>query len=112
MVRIGKGMVTSGGSCRGTLRIVESVQDVLNLMKTDLSDVILLTTSASATAVTPLFSKISGVLCTSGGPTSHLAIVAREFDIPCLMGCELKYSGTLEGQTVQTNGEGEIFLET
>ena len=47
MQKIGKGMVTSGGECTGMLRVVETVQDVLSLMKTDVSDVVIFTRSAS-----------------------------------------------------------------
>jgi len=111
MTRIGQGLLTSGSECRGTLQAVESVQDVLQLIKTDLSHVILLTSSASATTVTPLFSKIRGVLCTSGGPTSHLALVAREFDLPCVMAADLQFHGELNGRAARISSQGEIYLE-
>lgn len=112
MRRIGKGLLTSGGACQGTLRAVESVQDVLRLMRDDLSDVILFMRSASVTTATPLFAKIKGVVCTAGGATSHLAIVAREFDLPCVMASELSCDAQLDGCKVAFNPEGEIFLET
>jgi signal transduction protein with GAF and PtsI domain len=110
MQRVGKGMLISGSECDGVLRAVETVQDVIGLMKTDVSNVILFTRSASATTVTPLFSRIKGVVCTAGGPTSHLAIVAREFDIPCVMASEIQYDGNLDLQKIIINKEGEIFL--
>ena len=53
MVKIGQGNVTSGNGCQGVLRVVESVEDVLGLMKEDISNVILLTPTASATIMTP-----------------------------------------------------------
>ena len=111
MLKIGQGNVTSGTGCRGTLRVVESVADVLGLMKEELSDVVVFTRDASVTAVTPLFPKIKGVVCTLGGATSHLAIVAREFDLACVMGSQIKHDGELDGCTIQFNAEGEIFLE-
>lgn len=111
MIKIGQGNLTSGGECQGTLRVVEDVADVLRLMKEDLVDVILFTRSASVTAVTPLFPKIKGVICTQGGATSHLAIVAREFDLCCIMGSEIDYQGELEGSSISFNREGEIFAE-
>jgi phosphoenolpyruvate-protein kinase (PTS system EI component) len=111
MLKIGIGQITSGGECHGTLRLVDSIEDVLRLLKSDLSDVIVITHSASATAITPLFPKIKGLVCTAGGPTSHLAIVAREFDLPCLMACEISYQGTLEGRLVSLTVAGEILVE-
>ncbi len=107
---VGKGMLISGSECKGMLRVVETVQDVIGLMRTDVSNVILFTRSASATTVTPLFSRIKGVVCTAGGPTSHLAIVAREFDIPCVMATEIQHDGDLDRQEIVINKDGEIFL--
>jgi phosphoenolpyruvate-protein kinase (PTS system EI component) len=111
MQKRGQGNVTSGTGCSGTLRVVASVPDVLALMREDLSEVVVFSHEASATAVTPLFPKIKGVVCTQGGATSHLAIVAREFDLACIMGCEIDYPGELDGCAVHFNAEGEIFIE-
>lgn len=110
--RIGSGMRTSGEECRGQLRLVETIQDVLQLMKEDLSEVVIFTRSASATTVTPLFAKIKGVICTSGGATSHLAIVAREFDLPCLMGAKLDFDGELNKLTVRIDRDGNIYFDS
>ena len=111
MVKIGQGNVTSGSGCQGVLRVVESVEDVLGLMKEDISDVILLTPTASATIMTPLFPRIKGVVCSTGGATSHVAIVAREFDLSCIMGVQFDYEGELDGCAIDMNAEGEIFAE-
>jgi phosphoenolpyruvate-protein kinase (PTS system EI component) len=90
---------------------VESVADVLGLLKDDVSDVVLFTPTASATIMTPLFPRIKGLVCTTGGETSHVAIVAREFNLPCIMGSEIDYDGELDGCIVNFNQEGEIFFE-
>ena len=112
MKEIGQGNVTSGNGCRGVLRLVETVADVLRLMKEDISNVILLTPTASATIMTPLFPRIIGVVCTTGGPTSHVAIVAREFDLACIMGVQFDHDEDLEGCVVNMNAQGEIFVES
>ena len=112
MVKIGQGNVTSSGDCQGVLRVVESVEDVLRLMKEDISSTILLTPTASATIMTPLFPRIKGVVCTTGGATSHVAIVAREFDLACIMGVQFDLKGELDGRVVSMNSDGEIFMES
>jgi phosphoenolpyruvate-protein kinase (PTS system EI component) len=61
--------------------------------------------------MTPLFPRIKAVVCTTGGETSHVAIVAREFNLPCIMGSEIDYDGELDGCIVNFNQEGEIFFE-
>jgi phosphoenolpyruvate-protein kinase (PTS system EI component) len=111
MLRIGGGMLTCGGPCRGTVRSVTGVADVLRLMQMDLGEVILLMHAASATFVTPLFPLIRGVICTTGGATSHLAIVAREFNLSCVMAAHIDYGGGLDGGTVSFTEAGELYLE-
>jgi phosphohistidine swiveling domain-containing protein len=111
MKKVGKGSVTSGSGCRGVLHKVESVADVMRLLREDMSDAILLTPTASATIMTPLFPRIKGVVCSSGGATSHVAIVAREFDLCCVMGVEWDHDGQLDGCAVDINAQGEIFVQ-
>lgn len=107
---IGTGQVVSGGEFAGILHQANTVEEVFGLLpKENLDEVILLTDAPSATAVVPLLAKVGGVVCRSGGVTSHLAIVAREFGLPCIMGAELDDSETLEGVAVTISGEGEII---
>ena len=97
----------SGGSVEGVLCRADDVQQVFTLMKRpDLEEVIRLTESASATAVVPLLAKVRGVVCRSGGMTSHLAIVAREFGLPCILGAEL--DDVTDGCRVVLNADGTI----
>ena len=48
-------------------------------------------------AWTPLFGVASAVVADSGGPLSHCAIVAREYDIPCI-------AGTVNGTAILKDG--------
>jgi phosphohistidine swiveling domain-containing protein len=107
--RLGRGLMVSGSACEGELRHADDVPQVLALVKREnLGDVILLCESASATAVVPLLAKVRGIVCRSGGPTSHLAIVSREFGLPAVMGAELDGHDELEGRRVRLGDEGEI----
>ncbi len=77
---------------RGTLRVMETAADVLDLM--DLMDqgpmdVIVLVRDAGATFLAPLYHDLTGVICTAGTLRSHIGIVTREFQVPCVMACEL-----------------------
>ncbi len=112
MKKIGQGTTTSGDECQGVLRLVESVADVLRLLREDMSDTILLTATASATIMTPLFPNIKGIICTTGGATSHVAIVAREFDLACIMGVQFDVDDELDGCMVRMNERGEVYRET
>lgn len=106
---IGKGHVVSGEGGEGVLRQADAVSQVLALMKRDdLDDTILLVSSASATAVVPLLSTVVGVVCTTGGMTSHLALVSREFGQLCVMGADLDADADLDGTRVRIGRDGMI----
>jgi phosphohistidine swiveling domain-containing protein len=74
----------------------------------DLGETILLTESATATAVVPLLDRVCGLICTSGGITSHLAIVSREFGLACIMGAELAELAELDGVRVLMAADGTV----
>ena len=106
---LAKGLVASGKGCEGVVRRASDVADVFALMRApDLGETILLTESATATAIVPLLSRVRGLICTSGGITSHLAIVAREFGLPCLMAAEIDDPAALEGVRVVVREDGTV----
>jgi phosphohistidine swiveling domain-containing protein len=107
--KLGRGNVVSGTGVEGTLRRANAVPEVFALMREpNLEEVILLTDSPAATAVVPLLSKVRGIVCCSGGMTSHLAIVSRELGLSCVMGAELPDADTLDGVRILIDGEGTI----
>lgn len=102
-------MVASSGTAEGVLCRADDIQQVFGLMKRpDLDEVILLTSTPSATAVVPLLAKVRGIVSESGGMTSHLAIVAREFNLPCILSAEFHAAAEVEGQRVVLHEDGVI----
>ena len=109
MTNIGRGLTVSGSGTEGVLHAANDTGQVFALLRHErLEEVILLTGSASATALVPLLAKVRGVVCRSGGMTSHLAIVSREFGIPCLMSAELPDDESLEGVRIRIDAEGSV----
>jgi signal transduction protein with GAF and PtsI domain len=113
--QIGEGLISLQKSAQGALRVVNSIDDVLSLLREykveetsgTVEDKIVLVEDAGTTTLAPVLSRLKGVVCTSGALGSHLAIVTREFGIPALMGTRIDYEGTLETQIVQIKpGEG------
>jgi phosphohistidine swiveling domain-containing protein len=113
--RIGKGLITINLQAEGELYVVRSVQDVLSLWKSGAEGKIAMVEDAGITTLGPILSKLAGVICTSGGLGSHLAIVTREFSIPALMGTKLETSEDLNRRKVKiqpNNGkEGLLLIE-
>lgn len=103
------GLVASGKGCEGVVRRATEVADVFALLKEPgLDEMILLTESATATAIVPLLPRVRGLICTSGGITSHLAIVSREFGLPCIMAAEVADPAALDGVRVIVSDDGTV----
>ncbi len=81
--------VFAHGPVQGTWRVLEGPDDVLDLMDTGAEGVVALVRDAGATFLAPIFHELTGVVCTGGTPRSHIGIVSREFQIPCVMACVL-----------------------
>ncbi len=71
----------------GEVKYLGSPQDVLELINSgNLQDHILLVQGGTTTFLTPALSMgATGVMTMSGAPESHLGILSREFQIPCIM---------------------------
>ncbi len=70
---------------RGRFRAIETPEDVLDLMDHGAEGVIALVRDAGATFLAPIYHELTGVICTGGTPRSHIGIVSREFQVPCVM---------------------------
>jgi signal transduction protein with GAF and PtsI domain len=91
---------------RGTWRVLEGPTDVLDLMDTGADGVIALVRDAGATFLAPIFHELTGVVCTGGTPRSHIGIVSREFQVPCVMACVLTDEPS-DGSTVELDCSAE-----
>ena len=92
---------------RGTLRVLEGPEDVLALMDSGADGVVVLVRDAGATFLAPIYHELTGVICTSGTVRSHIGIVSREFQIPCVMGTTFGGDEPLDGVEVEVDCSGE-----
>jgi hypothetical protein len=74
-------------SPRGTVKYLSSPADVIQLIQSGkLRDHILLVRGGTTTFLAPALSMGAiGVITMSGAPESHLGILSREFQTPCVM---------------------------
>jgi signal transduction protein with GAF and PtsI domain len=83
---IGTGIkVFDAAAVRGRFQAIETPDDVLDLMDHGAEGVIALVRDAGATFLAPIYHELTGVICTGGTPRSHIGIVSREFQVPCVM---------------------------
>jgi phosphoenolpyruvate-protein kinase (PTS system EI component) len=109
---LGSGVrVTSGSDVTGVAKLVDGIDAVLALMSEDVSDLILIVGEAGATGIAPILPDARGVICTSGGPTSHLALVAKEYGIPCVMAANFEQPpDSFDGADIVIGGDGTVSL--
>jgi len=88
MQEIGRGAkVFDHAPVRGTFTPMEGPDDVLALMDSGAEGVVALVRDAGATFLAPIYHELTAIICTSGTVRSHIGIVSREFQVPCVMGC-------------------------
>ena len=108
MQTIGRGTkVFDASPVRGRFLAIESPDDVLALMDTGAEGVVGLVRDAGATFLAPIYHELAAVICTGGTPRSHIGIVSREFQVPCIMGTVFDGSEPANGSEVEVDCSGE-----
>jgi phosphohistidine swiveling domain-containing protein len=95
---------------RGTLRVLDAPEDVLDLMDAGADGVVALVADAGATFLAPIYHELTAVICTSGTVRSHIGIVSREFQIPCVMGVVFEGERPADGAEVEVDCSGEVGI--
>jgi pyruvate,water dikinase len=94
-----KGVAGSPGVVRGTARVVKSLAEASKLNDGDI-----MVCEMTLPPWVPLFSVVAGVVADTGGVLSHCAIVAREFELPAVVGTQVGTVTIPEGATVEVDG--------
>ena len=109
MKKIAEGLSCSSKvEVEGEFKFIKSVEDVIALFDCA-SGKICIVEDSGTTTLGPILSDLSGVLCTAGSDGSHLAIVSREFELPCVMSLNIRKEDiiALDGKKVKIVTEGE-----
>jgi signal transduction protein with GAF and PtsI domain len=77
--------VFTAAPVRGAWRMLHTPDDVLALMDSSAEGVVAGVQDAGATFLAPIFDELAAVVCLSGTPASHIGIVSREYQVPCVM---------------------------
>ena len=88
-----KGMTACKGNVKGQIKIinVDNPLMISQIAKKIHSDIIIATGMTNPTMI-PIIRKCKGIITDEGGISCHAAIISREFNIPCIVGC---HSATL-----------------
>jgi phosphoenolpyruvate-protein kinase (PTS system EI component) len=91
---------------QGTWRRLSSPDDVLELMDTTAEGVVACVADAGATFLAPIFDELTGIVCLSGTPMSHIGIVSREYQVPCVMGATFSGAEPADGDAIEVDCSG------
>ena len=111
MTVIGKGTPSYAFTrTTGSIKAFTSPSDVIASIDSDLESTIALVESGGTTFLSPILGRLGGIIARDGTLRSHLAIVSREFEVPCLIGADLT-EAVADGTEVVlevVDGAGEI----
>lgn len=97
---VGTGMnLFAAGEVTGTARWFNDTSDVLEIDDDDLEDTIAFVHKGGMTFLSPILPDLRGIVCGAGSRESHLAILCRESDVPCVLQAQLSGSVS-DGDTV------------
>lgn len=96
----GDNVVTHDHNLVGTARYVRTIDKVMQYLGEGVpEDTIAIVDDSGGTLTAPILEQFKGVLCAGGTTRSHLAILTREYGIPCLMNTKL--NGVRTGERVE-----------
>ncbi|BAK65329.1 conserved hypothetical protein [Sphingobium sp. SYK-6] len=94
-----KGFAASSGVVEGTARVVRSVEEINRLQQGDI-----LVCQVTNPTWAPIFQKIAAAVSDIGGSMSHMAIVAREYGLPAVVGTGSATQKIKDGQRIRVDG--------
>ena len=94
-----KGFAACSGVVEGTARVVKSVAEIGRIQQGDI-----LVCQVTNPTWSPIFQKISAAVSDIGGSMSHMAIVAREYGLPAVVGTGSATTKIKDGQRIRVDG--------
>jgi phosphohistidine swiveling domain-containing protein len=73
----------------GRVRNFRAPDDVLDALDDELEEVIAVVESGGTTFLSPILARLGAIVCRSGTMRSHLAIVSREYELPCVIAAQI-----------------------
>jgi phosphohistidine swiveling domain-containing protein len=95
----GDNVFRAKGDVSGTARYVSDVERVMAMLTDGVPEgTIAIIDDSGGTLTAPILGQFTGVVCMGGTVRSHLGILTREYNVPCLMNARL--DGLAEGAQI------------
>ncbi len=101
------GVAASPGAYTGTAKVVRTLVEASKLQHGDI-----MVCEMTLPTWVPLFATVGAVVADSGGVLSHCAIVAREFNLPAVVGTRIGTTTIKDGMSLTVDGtKGRVRIE-
>lgn len=96
----------------GEARVVAGLKEILAFMREPEGDQsIIVTNVAGGSAVSTIIRRAKAIISTIGGPNSHIVIVARDYNVPCIVGAAgLDLAALAAGTRMRMCADGSVQL--
>ena len=94
----------------GPIRVVAGLQAIVALMREPQGEpAIIVTNVAGGSAVSTIIRRAKAIVSTIGGPNSHIVVVARDYNMPCIVGASgLDLATLANGDWMRMTADGGI----
>jgi pyruvate,water dikinase len=104
--KIVRGISVSSGQYQGRARVIASIDSLHLIQKGEV-----LVTRSTSTAFNYVLPLVGAIVTDRGGLMSHAAIVAREYGLPGVVGCQVATSTIPDGAMVRVDADkGEVTV--
>ena len=104
--KIVRGIAVSSGQYEGRARVIDKVEDISQLEQGEV-----LVTRATSTSFNYVLPRVGAIVTDRGGLMSHAAIVAREYGLPAVVGCQVATRNIPNGAMVRVDADkGEVVV--
>ncbi len=98
-----RGLIVQSGVARGPVRILQRIAEMQSVRKGDI-----IVSPMTTPVFLPGLKKAAAIVTDEGGLLCHAAIVARELQIPCIVGTEYATGVLKDGDMVEVDAEHGI----
>lgn len=96
-----RGTIANKGVAEGPVKIIRADNpSELRAIASSLTGKEIIVTGMTNPTMLPLFPKVRGIITDEGGAACHAAILSREFNLPCLVGCKIATLTLADGENV------------
>jgi phosphohistidine swiveling domain-containing protein len=89
-VGVGDNVIRKSETVSGPVALISKTEQVMNYLADGVPPgTIAVIDDSGGTLTAPIIEDFAGVICLGGSVRSHLGILAREYDVPTLMNCQI-----------------------